>query len=282
MRRWRGLLAVLALAGLTACATQVPVPTLSTSPPVTSMPAGASSTASSHDAANAQASALAAWARVLDRFVNAQGEVDFSALAQQPADLHTMVRQVAATAPDSLAGWPTQMAWLINAYNALSMFNVIASGIPASHAGLAKVVFFVQRQFNIGGQWLSLYALENDVIRPLGRSQADPRLHFALNCSALSCPVLPRQPFTAAGLEAELDRETRAFFARPDNFRIDPAQRSVWLNEILAFYTEDFVPAPARSLIEYANRYAPAAAPTDFQVRFTPYDWTVANSRRPR
>ena len=35
----------------------------------------------------------------------------------------------------------------------------------------------------------------------------------------------------------------------------------------------------AASLVAYANRYAPLAAPLDSTLRFTPYDWTVANSR---
>ena len=266
--RWAAwLIALQALLWLGGCATPVP------------LPAGAAA-AGSGPAATAQATD--AWARVLDRFVNPQGEVDFAALAQDRADLDTMVRLVAASSHDSLTGWAAQMAWLINAYNALSMFNVIDSGIPASHAGLNKLTFFISRQFNIGGRWMSLYSFENDVIRPLGRQQSDPRLHFALNCSAVSCPVLPRQPFTAAGLDSELTREARAFFARPGNWRIDAASRTVWLSQILDFYTEDFVPVPARSLVEYANRFAPEAAPLDYAVRFTPYDWTVANSRRGR
>lgn len=259
---------LVALWGMGGCATQVP------------LPGGGGAAVGSDEAAAERAAS--AWARVLDRFVDAQGEVDFAALAADRADLDTVVRQVAATSHDRLTGWPAQMAWLINAYNALSMFNVIDSGIPDSHAGLNKLKFFISRQFNIGGRWLSLYSFENEVIRPLGRQQADPRLHFALNCSAVSCPVLPRQPFSADGLDTELTREARAFFARPGNFRIDTASRTVWLNEILAFYTEDFVPVPAHSLITYANRFAPEAAPLDFAVRFTPYDWTIANSRRSR
>ena len=227
----------------------------------------------------APAQAAAAWARVLDRFVNPQGEVDFAALAEDRADLDTMVRHVASTAHDTQPGWADQMAWLINAYNALSMFNVVDSGIPATHAGLNKLHFFVGRRFMVGGRWMSLRGFENDVIRPLGRQRDDPRLHFALNCSALACPVLPRKPFSAAALDTELTRETRAFFARPGNFRIDAASRTVWLSEILDFYTEDFVPLPARSLIAYANRYAPEAAPLNYAVRFTPYDWTIANRR---
>ncbi len=229
-----------------------------------------------------ESDALKAWARVLDRFVDANGEVDFPALAAQRADLDAYVRHVADTPLQTLHGRHEKLAHMINAYNALSMFNVLESGIPASHAGFAKVQFFALRQLTVGGAPMSLRAFENDVIRPFTRSIGEPRVHFALNCSALACPVLPRTPFRAATLDAELEAETRAFFARPRNFSIDAANRSVWLSEILKFYPEDFVPAHGRNLIEFANRYAPVAAPPDWELRFTPYDWTVANSRRIR
>lgn len=87
--------------------------------------------------------------------------------------------------------------------------------------------------------------------------------------------------FTAAGLDAQLDRETLAYFAQPENFRIDAANRPVWLGEILDFCPEDFVPRQAASIIEYANRCAPEQALPSFRVRFTPYDWAVANSQQP-
>ena len=226
--------------------------------------------------------AHAAWARVLASRVDVRGEVDFEALARDRADLDRYVRHVAQTPLADLPEGPVRLAHMINAYNALSMFNVVQSGIPATHAGWAKLRFFVLRKFDIGGQALSLVSFENDVIRPATRALDDPRVHFALNCSAVSCPVLPRVPFTAEALDAELERETRAFFAREENFRIDAGQRTVWLSELLNFYPEDFVPQPAASLLAYANRYAPQPAPLDFNVRFTPYDWTVANSRRQR
>ena len=226
--------------------------------------------------------AQAAWASVLSSHVNARGEVDFEALARDHTDLDRYVRHVAQTPLTSVPEGPERLAHMINAYNALSMFNVLQSGVPATHAGWAKLRFFVLRQFDIGGQVLSLYSFENDVIRPATRARNDPRVHFALNCSAVSCPVLPRVPFTADALDAELERETRAFFARPENFSVDAEQRTVWLSELLDFYPEDFVPRPAVSLLAYANRYPPQPAPLDFSVRFTPYDWTVANSRRPR
>ena len=228
------------------------------------------------------AEGIAAWARVLRGFVNDRGEVDFAALAQDRADLDRYVRHVADTPLDSIAGRPQRLAHMINAYNALSMFNVIESGIPASHAGLKKLTFFYLRKLQVGAQVLSLYAFENDVIRPFAREIGEPRVHFALNCSARSCPVLPRQPFTAEALDAELELEAIAFFARTENFRVDDATRTVWLSEILSFYTADFVPAHGANLIAFANRYAARAAPTDYSVRFTPYDWTVANRHAAR
>lgn len=221
----------------------------------------------------------AAWARVLARFVNERGEVDFPALATDRSDLDRYVRFVAETPLDAFSG-DVKYAHMINAYNALSMFNVIESGIPQTHAGLNKVKFFILRKLPIGGKAMSLYAFENDVIRPFARQRGDPRVHFALNCSAVSCPVLPQRPFMPGAIDTELEREARAFFARRENFRIDPVTRTVWLSSILEFYTEDFVPAHGTNLIAYANRYAPVQAPVDYAVRFTPYDWTVANSRR--
>jgi hypothetical protein len=224
--------------------------------------------------------AQAAWARVLARFVNERGEVDFAALSHERGDLDTYVRFVADTPLERLGHGDEKLAHLINAYNALSMFNVIDSGIPATHAGLNKLSFFVNRRLRVGGEERSLYSFENDVIRPFTRAIGEPRVHFALNCSALACPVLPRTPFTAAALQAQLAGESRAFFARSENFRVDHAARTVWLSEILKFYAPDFVPTHGRNLIEYANRHVTMAAPLDYSVRFTPYDWTLANSRR--
>ena len=159
--------------------------------------------------------ALSAWARVLDRFVNARGEVDFASLAQDRADLDRYVRFVADTPVAQVANGDGKLAHLINAYNALSMFNVIESGIPATHAGLNKVTFFFNRKLQIGGEERSLYSFENDLIRPFTRRIGEPRVHFALNCSALACPALPRTPFTATALQEQLARETTACASRP-------------------------------------------------------------------
>ncbi len=223
------------------------------------------------------------YARVLQRHVNEQGEVDFVALRDDASDsgiraLESYVSAIATTRLDAAPSADARLAHMINAYNALSMYNVITSDIPQSHDGFAKVKFFLLRKFNIGGTAMSLYAFENDIIRKLN----EPRVHFALNCSAVSCPALPRVPFSNDTLNEELDRETRKFFANPENLRVDDTQRNVFLNEILKFYTEDFTPAHAQNLLAYAQRYSTKTIPLHYAVAFSRYDWTIANSKRVR
>jgi Protein of unknown function, DUF547 len=256
----RRLLTALCIAALAGCATVTPPPAAP---------------------ATTEAQAETAWARVLERFVDTRGAVDFKALAADRGDLDRMLRYVADTPLNSLAGTRARLAHMINAYNALSMANVIDSGLPESHAGrIAKLRFFVLSKQVIGGQALSLYAFENDVIRPFTRAIGEPRIHFALNCSARACPALPRQPFRAASLDADLARETLAFFSRPENLRVDDAAREVWLSELMSFYPEDFVPAHGTSLIDYVNRTLGLSLALDYTVRFTPYDWNVAHQAR--
>ena len=267
-RRLNGLLrlfCLVAMAGVvSACSTLV------APPKVALVSAGAAHTA---------------WAQVLKTHVTAQGDVDFQALALAPSELQTYVRFVADTPLDAFTDGSQRLAHMINSYNALSMYNVLQSGIPQTHAGLNKVKFFVLRKFEIGGQSLSLYSYENDIIRPYARARRDPRIHFALNCSARSCPTLPRTPFMAETLERDLENETIAFFARPENYRVDDATQTVWLSELLNFYPEDFVPHAAPSLAAYAARYAALSPgktppPSSYATRFTPYDWTIANARQ--
>jgi hypothetical protein len=217
-----------------------------------------------------------AWARVLERRVDESGRIDFAGLAGDRSDLDAAVAAIAAASPrSSPAGFPTKesaLAYYINAYNALAMYNVLQSGIPAE-LGTIKVRFFYRNRLVVGGERISLYALENDVIRPIG----DPRIHFALNCMVRACPRLPREAFQADRLDAQLESAAREFFADPRHVGLDEATQTVRFSEILRFYTEDFL-AAAPSLIAYANRYRDEKIPETWKVAFIPYDWTL-NSR---
>jgi hypothetical protein len=254
LKRW----AAVASLALGACATTVPGPRVEV----------------------AAAEPVDAWARVLERFVDEQGRVDFDGLARDRGDLDRFVAWVYAVGPGNApARFPTRahlLAYHLNAYNALAMYNVLEDGIPVSLAGARKVDFFALRRLQVGSEPRTLYGYENEVIRPLG----DERVHFALNCMVVGCPRLPRTPFRAADLDAALDRETRRFFAEPRNVVVDPVDGVVRVSELLRFYPEDFL-ARAPTLVAYVNRYREPPIPTGYRVEFIPYDWTI-NRQPPR
>lgn len=157
------------------------------------------------------------------------------------------------------------------------MFNVIDSGFPESLSGMVKVWFFGFKRFAIGGERMSLYSLENDVIRTLG----DERVHFALNCMSVGCPRLPRVPFRADQLNRQLDEAARQFFAESRNLQVIPEQKLMRVSSILKFYRADFL-LKSPTLISYINKYASTRIPEDHQIEFAEYDWTVNESRRRR
>lgn len=216
----------------------------------------------------------AAWARVLQDNVDEQGRVNFVRLAGHRADLDEYVAWIYEHSPQEVpALYPTPsavLAYHLNAYNALAMYNILEAGIPQSLSGFAKVRFFYLRKVRIGGEPMTLYAYETDVVRKLG----EPRVHFALNCMSVGCPHLPREPFRADAVDAQLQREAHRFFNEERNVRLDAAKRTVYLSEILKFYTDDFLKA-APSLIAFVNRYRDTPVPEDYSVKFTDYNWTV-------
>jgi hypothetical protein len=236
-----------------ACATRVPLPD---APPATTDP-------------------KAAWARTLAEHVDERGKIDFVGVAAEPKDLETWVGYVARVSPRSHpALFPTphdRLAYYIDAYNALAMYGVIRSGaIPKQ-----KIRFFLLRRYLVGNEEMSLYALENDVIRPLGEA----RVHFALNCMAKSCPRLPREPWDAARLEEQLQAAAVEYFNTPYDVQIDDAARRVHVSELMEFYEEDFL-KEAPSLIDYVNQFRKQPIPIDYSVEFIPFNWKL--NKQPR
>jgi hypothetical protein len=272
-RSWRTvgrLAALLATIFAAACTTLAPLP-----------PPPADPAAFTHDA----------YGRVLASVVGPNGLVDYAALAADPDDLERHYARLAAISPDSQPdAFPTpesRLAYWLNAYNAAVLTAVVrrwpidsVRDVPPPLLG-----FFVRQRVVLGGRKLSLYELENGLVRT---RFDEPRIHFALNCASLGCPRLPATPFTAAGLDAELDRETRRFVAAPRNVRVEQADGVIHLSSIFDWYDDDFTdwlrrhrPDVPPTLPSYVRLYANEELQTALdacarcRVEFIPYDWTL-------
>ena len=213
------------------------------------------------------------WANVLRNHENAKGQVDFKGVQSNPDALHRYVSYVAETDPQQVfSSADERLAHHINAYNAVAMFAVLKNDIHHTNAGLTKVKFFLLQRYRIASSKKSLYRYEKE-IRALG----DPRIHFALNCMSISCPILPQVPFAASSLNKVLDREAKQFFATPSNLKVVAGEKKIYVSEILKFYKGEFI-THAGSLIAYINQYIDEDIPESYDVAFIPYDWTINKS----
>jgi hypothetical protein len=253
------LLLCLWISVLAGCSTVAPPRSIGDSPSTAGQPA---------------APPYAAWDRVLQQFVDEQGRVDFAKLTQNRADLDQFVAYIWQFGPNNQPqAFPTRhhvLAWHINAYNALAMYQVLADGIPDSLSGFKKVRFFALSKVQVGGVPMSLYDYENKVIRPMG----EPRVHMALNCMSISCPRLPRTAFSGEQLEAQLQAETERFVAEARNVTQDDASKTLQISEIFKLYTDDFL-QQAASLPLWINRYRKTPVAESYRVQFIPYNWGI-------
>ncbi len=211
------------------------------------------------------------WDRLLKKYTDAEGRVDYWRLKGDAADvraLEGLAAQIAAARPEELPSERAREAFYLDAYNVLVWKNVI-DRLPGMKQVDESLYKFFRIDFTVAGKPMDLDDLEKKVIRPRFK---DPRVHMALNCASGGCPRLPREAFTPDQLEEQLEREARRFCNEPRNVSWDPATRTVTLSKLFDWYEKDFSP----SVIEWINRYREAGGRIhDARVKFADYDWRL-------
>lgn len=201
------------------------------------------------------------------------GVVDYDGIRADPA-FNRFVTALAGTTPSDLATRETQLAFLVNAYNALAIRGILDGYSPSSRFG--RYVYFKRRKYDLLGSQTTLEGLEHGQILPLG----EPRVHFAIVCASISCPRLASRAYTAPDLEAQLEKAARSFANDGARNRYDVGRKIAFLSSIFDWYEADFARA-AGSVQKYLARYVsdPAAAALlasdGFDVRYMDYDWDL-------
>ena len=172
-------------------------------------------------------------------------------------------------------------AFWLNLYNALTLHGLHAARIRQTV--LERAGFFGSFAYCVSGLNFSLNNIEHGVLRgnraallsrapftsddPRARMvlPLDARIHFALNCGALSCP--PIRAYDAARLEGQLELAAQSYLSGARR-----VGQTVWLPRLLSFYKADF-----GDPLEFARRYR-ADLPATARVRFEPYNWDLGRS----
>ncbi len=105
--------------------------------------------------------------------------------------------------------------------------------------------------------------------RLLRVERVDPRIHFALNCGARSCP--PLAAWHPATLDADLERATAAYVVAESARSADG--REVRVPRLLRWYRGDFGGRSGTlALLRRHGVIGPDEAP---RLRYADYDWTL-------
>jgi len=189
-------------------------------------------------------------------------------------------------------GWSDgqRLAFLINAYNAFTV-ELILTAYPDIQSIKDLGGFFQspwkQRFFTLLGKERHLDDLEHGLIRAPGVFD-EPRIHFAVNCASIGCPMLRNEAYTAGQLEGQLADAIARFLADGSRNRFDAATGTLWLSKIFDWYGDDFeqghrgFDSLQSSLAVYADRLGQESEQDrrrirdgDYRVRFLDYDWRL-------
>lgn len=182
------------------------------------------------------------YARVL-RHVRPDGDVDFSALGRERAELDTFVRSLATYSPRSRPERFPQpedaLAYWLNAYHALVLQAVVdeypyLESVEAPWLGR----FWWRRSWPVGGQRLTLWALEHRILQ---REYADPRIHLALFRGTRGGPLLDGAPFQPEFLDSQLNDAARRFIGDKRHVRLEGS--TVHLARVFETHRADFLAA---------------------------------------
>ena len=229
--------------------------------------------------------AHAAWDALLKKHVVviAQGKASqlrYSALAREREPLRRYLQALSAVQENEFAGWsqPQQMAFLINAYNAFTADKVLSR-----YPGIRSIwdfgkLFgnpFRDEFFSLLGRNASLDWIEHEALRPRYR---DSRVHFAVNCASVGCPMLREEAYVAARLEAQLEDQARRFLSDRSRNRYSGGRLEV--SRIFDWFEEDFAPRERYFAARASLLATDAAAQSAIEegraaIAFLDYDWTL-------
>ena len=182
-----------------------------------------------------------AYDRIVRAHVDASGLVDYAGVKRDLAELRRFVDQLAATspenAPERFAMPDERKRYYLTAYNALVLYFA-AEAYPSRHALWGRLGFFKDKNIVLGRRELTLNELEHEIIR---KQFVDPRIHFFLNCGAVSCPPLQARAIADGATDDELEAATRRFVNDVANVQFDAATRTLSVSKIFEWYEDDFL-----------------------------------------
>jgi hypothetical protein len=211
-------------------------------------------------------------------------QLRYAAMAQERAPLKQYLDTLSQVNEADFNAWTKaeQMAFLINAYNAYTVEKILTRYPNINSIWDFGRFFgnaFKEEFFTLLGRKFSLDRIEHETLRPRYK---EPRVHYAVNCASVGCPMLREEAYVAERLDRQLDEQARRFLSDRSRNRVRDGKLHV--SKIFDWFKEDFEPR-GRYFAQYAKLLsddpseqkllAAAALP----ISFLDYDWSLNDSR---
>lgn len=230
------------------------------------------------------------------------GEMSFTELSielvkrvRDGEDVEPITRRLANASPDQLH---TELntegkrkAFWLNVYNAYVQILLLENPeLFEDRNSWFGYNFFTSPQVVIAGKELSFDDIEHGIMRrskiklSMGYldqwfvddfverfwwDEVDPRIHFALNCGAASCPYIA--VYDPDRVEEQLDITTKNYLEQASDY--DPEKEEVEVNRLMSWFRADF--GGKSGAIQMLKEYGIIPENADPSISFKEYDWTL-------
>ena len=222
-------------------------------------------------------------------------QVSYAGMARDRAALRAVIDDYQKVTKAEFDGWSKaqQQAFLINLYNAATIEKILKRYPDIRSIRDYGTVFgnpWKDKFFTLFGQAAFLDQVEHEILRREGVYD-EPRVHVAVVCASIACPMLRNEAFTADKLDAQLEDAMRRFLSDRSRNRFNPESRKLEVSKIFDWYGKDFEKGHKgfSSVKATLARYADLRAdkPEDrarvsgemAEVQFLDYDWALNDAK---
>lgn len=222
------------------------------------------------------------WDQLLRQYVDNSGRVNYSAWQRENyqalinwlKDLETVNYSPSSHPDEELALW-------INLYNAFTVSTILnrypIKSILPKFLGisnwLAFLWFFNRPAYKFAGKRYSLGKIEHGILR---NKLQDPRIHFAIACASIGCPLLRNSAYFSETVQQQLAEDASRFINNPEKVRYDLQNKTLFCSKIFKWYRQDFL-AVSPTITDYIRSYLKADFSIDSQthIAYLHYDWSL-------
>jgi hypothetical protein len=191
----------------------------------------------------------AAWTALLKKHVvlvdgEKASRVRYAGFQQDRAALRNYLGTLSKVPQQKFDGWnkAQQMAFLINAYNGYTVEKILTRYPDIKSIWDFGRIFgnpFKDRFFTLLGRESYLDRIEHEILRKPG-AYDEPRVHYAVNCAAIGCPMLREEAYVASRLDAQLEEQARRFLSDRSRNRYRAETGRLEVSKIFDWFKEDW------------------------------------------